>query len=74
MVNPTLTMSCLKYKYINKVTKCLNNAGVIAMGEDFSANGKFTRVFTNYLSENYAKEGEPPIYISYSANNSLRVI
>ena len=60
MVNPTLTMSFLKDKYINKVTKCLNEAGV-AMGEEFSTNGKFTTAINNYLSNNYAKEGEPLI-------------
>ena len=29
------------------------------MVADFSPNGKFTTAVINYLSENYAKEGEP---------------
>ena len=46
------------------------------MSEEFSANGKFATAVTNYLSKNYAKEGELLIdkrykmcYLSTSANN-----
>ena len=61
MVNPTLTKSFLKYRHSNQVTKCLNKAGVAAMGEEYSTNGKFTTVVINFLSRNCAKEGEPLI-------------
>ena len=62
LVNPTFRMFYLNDKCIDNVTKCLNKAGVVAMGGEFSTNGKITRAVINHLSENYAKEGEPVIY------------
>ena len=71
-------MSFLKDKYINKATKCFKKAGVVAMSGKFSTNGKSTTAVINYLSKNYAKEGETLIvkrykkcYLNTNANNHL---
>ena len=75
MLNPpSLTMSYLKDKYNIKFSKCLNKAGVVALGEELSTDGKCTTAVINYLPENYAKEGEALIdrrYKDTGANNYL---
>ena len=54
------------------------SAGVMALDEEFSANGKSTTTVINYLSESYAKDRELLIdrrykkcYLNTSANNYL---
>ena len=60
MFNPTLTMFYLNHKYINKVTKCLIKTGIVAMGEVFPTNGKFTRQLSTIFQKTML-QGEHPL-------------